>query len=52
MKREGIPGFVWHLEFRHAVKEFDKKFAQPTQGLVTGVEPVVTTGCAEQCTVL
>ena len=52
MKREGIPAFVWHLQFRHAVKAFDQEFAQPAQGLVTGVEPVVMIGWAEQCIIL
>jgi hypothetical protein len=52
MKAEGIPSFVWYVKFRGCVKLYDKVFTKPTQGLITGVEPIDEATCPCPCVII
>jgi hypothetical protein len=38
MKQEGIPGFVWYIDFKSRHKLFIKTFKKPTSELKAGEE--------------
>jgi hypothetical protein len=40
MPQEGIPFFVWYIDFMGRVAEFNKQFTVPIEGLKSGKEPV------------
>jgi len=39
MKQEGIPSFVWYIDFKAKYKEFIKVFVNNVEALKTGEEP-------------
>ena len=39
MKQEGIPGFVWYIDFKSRHDTFVKEFLQPIEAVKNGVEP-------------
>eukprot|EP00538_Stauroneis_constricta_P002849 CAMPEP_0119558162 /NCGR_PEP_ID=MMETSP1352-20130426/10229_1 /TAXON_ID=265584 /ORGANISM="Stauroneis constricta, Strain CCMP1120" /LENGTH=272 /DNA_ID=CAMNT_0007605429 /DNA_START=88 /DNA_END=906 /DNA_ORIENTATION=+ len=45
MPQEGIPGFVWFLDFKGRHKAFLKNFETPVEGVTAGVEPAAASGC-------
>jgi hypothetical protein len=40
MKQEGIPCFVWYLEFKGCVAAFEKEFNKPIKAIKSGAKPV------------
>lgn len=42
MPQEGIPFFVWHIDFRYRVALFEEKFLNPITALKSGDEPKQT----------
>jgi hemerythrin-like domain-containing protein len=39
MKQEGIPCFVWYLQFSGCLKAFEKEFTKPIDALISGEKP-------------
>lgn len=40
MVAEGIPGFVWYIDFKSKAKYFQKEFVDSIDALKSGKEPV------------
>jgi hypothetical protein len=39
MKQEGIPGFVWYLNFKGCAAAFEKEFTKPMKAVKSGAKP-------------
>jgi hypothetical protein len=48
MKQEGIPGFVWFIDFKGKHKLFIKMFKKPVTDLKAGEETKAEGGCSIQ----
>lgn len=52
MPQEGIPFFVWFIDFRYRVALFQKEFLDPLEAIKTGVEPVsASSSWTSYCTI-
>jgi hypothetical protein len=48
MKQEGIPFFVWYIDFKSRHKAFAKEFKTPVTALKAGEEAKSGGGCSIQ----
>jgi hypothetical protein len=46
MVQEGIPFFVWHIDFKYRLAEFERRVVKHIEALKSGQEPVEKPRCA------